>query len=64
MRKTGKLKFEHAQKDKHMEHFSTALQKALDQWNEDDPEEITVTLEAEVAKNPGGIKEYRAIITG
>ncbi|MFL5969334.1 MAG: hypothetical protein ACJ74L_07050 [Gaiellaceae bacterium] len=64
MRKIGKLRFEHAQKDKHMEHFTVALQNALDQWNEGEPDQITVTLEGEVGKNPGGIKEYRAIITG
>jgi hypothetical protein len=64
MRKIGRAKFQHGQKEKHMEHFSAALQDALDQWNESDPDQITVTFEAEVANNPGGIKEYRAIITG
>ena len=64
MRKTGKATPTGSpEKDQHAKHFDQALRNALDQWEPGDPTEIAVTFEATIAKNPGGIREYRVTIS-
>jgi hypothetical protein len=44
-----------------MHHFEVALNDALGQWAWEEP--AKVTFEVTISPNPGGIKEYRVILT-
>jgi hypothetical protein len=63
MKKTGIHSVDPAEKDNHAANFDKALRKALDQWEQGDPTEVYVVFTATIAKNPGGITNYKATIT-
>ncbi len=51
------------EKDQHMQNFNLALKDALSQWDPADGHNVRVELQASVSPNPGGITEYRVILT-
>jgi hypothetical protein len=59
----GHFKPQHPAHEDHMKHFEEALKDALEEWS--GPEKtVSVTLEATVSPNPGGIKEYFVTLGG
>ena len=47
----------------HMEHFDAAMKDALTKWQGGE-QTVSVTLEATVSQNPGGVKEYFVTLGG
>jgi hypothetical protein len=50
------------EKNQHTQHLNAALTKALQQWDPADGTEVTITFEASISPNPGGVSQYRAVL--
>jgi hypothetical protein len=46
-----------------MANFELAMKDALDNWSGSGDDNARVTFEVTVTPNPGGVKEYRVIIS-
>jgi hypothetical protein len=46
-----------------MQHLNAALTKALREWNRGDGNEVVITFEASISDNPGGVGQYRCVLT-
>jgi hypothetical protein len=51
------------EKTNHLPHFNNALTKALAAWQPGDPTEVDVLFQASISPNPGGVGQYRIILT-
>ena len=60
---TGKHRPPNPAKKDHMINFEHAMKDALDGWSGSKDEDVRVTFEVTVTPNPGGVKEYRVIIS-
>ena len=59
---TGKHPVDPPAHDDHAKNFEKAMKKAFDNWSGDRDTDVTLTFEATVTPNPGGVKEYRVVI--
>jgi len=60
---TGKHRPPNPAKRDHMANFELAMKDALDNWSGSGDDNARVTFEVTVTPNPGGVKEYRVIIS-
>jgi hypothetical protein len=60
---TGREDVHPPEKQQHTQHLNAALAKALREWNPQDGTEVVIRFEASVSENPGGVHQYRAVLT-
>ena len=60
--RTGKSNPRRPEKTEHLPYINDALTDALNKWQDGDPTEVDVILQASISPNPGGIGQYRVII--
>jgi hypothetical protein len=59
----GKHRVDPPEHNDHFKNFDKAMKDALDNWSGDRETNVTVTLEATVTPNPGGVREYRVVLS-
>jgi len=60
---TGREDVHPPEKQQHVQHLNAALTKALREWNRSDGNEVVITFEASISDNPGGVGQYRCVLT-
>jgi hypothetical protein len=60
---TGHHDVQPPEKTQHTQHLNAALTKALREWDPADGNEVTIKFEATISPNPGGISQYRVVLT-
>jgi hypothetical protein len=59
----GKKKCDPPSHGNHMKNFEDAMQNALENWSGNGDENLNVRFQMTVSPNPGGVKEYRVVIS-
>ena len=59
---TGKHPVNPPAHNDHVKNFDKAMKNAFDNWSGNGETDVTLTFEATVTPNPGGVKEYRVVI--